>query len=80
MSIRFFLGVAEATVAPAFALLTGSFYKRGEQPLRQCLWFVGNALAGVFGSLVAHRISYINGALEPWKVSSSCSRKVYLRY
>lgn len=31
---RFFLGVAEAAVAPGFALLTGMFYTRKEQPLR----------------------------------------------
>lgn len=69
MAVRFFLGAAEATVAPAFALLVGSFYKRNEQPLRQCIWFIGNALAGVFGSLAALSISKWHGALETWKVA-----------
>lgn len=34
MAARFFLGVGEAAIAPGFALLTGMFYKREEQPLR----------------------------------------------
>lgn len=34
MAARFFLGVGEAAIAPGFALLTGMFYKRDEQPLR----------------------------------------------
>ena len=34
MAARFFLGVGEAAIAPGFALLTGMFYKRQEQPLR----------------------------------------------
>lgn len=31
---RFFLGVAEAAVVPGFALITGLFYKKEEQPIR----------------------------------------------
>lgn len=31
---RFFLGIAEAAVAPGFSLITGMFYKRKGQPLR----------------------------------------------
>lgn len=34
MVARFFLGVTESAVAPGFALLTGMFYKRKEQPSR----------------------------------------------
>lgn len=34
MTVRFFLGVGEAAIAPGFTLLTGMFYKREEQPLR----------------------------------------------
>lgn len=34
MAARFFLGVAEGAVAPGFALITGMFYKRHEQPSR----------------------------------------------
>lgn len=34
MTVRFFLGVGEAAIAPGFTLLTGMFYQRKEQPLR----------------------------------------------
>lgn len=34
MTVRFFLGVGEATIAPGFTLLVGMFFKREEQPLR----------------------------------------------
>lgn len=34
MAARFFLGVGEAAIAPGFALLTGMFYAKKEQPLR----------------------------------------------
>jgi MFS family permease len=34
MAARFFLGVGEAAIAPGFALITGMFYTRKEQPAR----------------------------------------------
>lgn len=34
MTVRFFLGVGEAAIAPGFALITGMLYKREEQPAR----------------------------------------------
>lgn len=71
-TVRFFLGITEATVAPAFAILVGSFYKRSEQPLRQCFWFVGNAFAGIIGGLIAYGIAHINSGFAQWKVSVEC--------
>lgn len=68
MAVRFFLGIAEATVAPAFAILIGTFYKRSEQPLRQCFWFVGNAFAGVIGGLASYGIAHIYTGFDQWKV------------
>jgi MFS family permease len=41
MAARFFLGVGEAAIAPGFALLTGMFYKREEQPLRYVIPYPG---------------------------------------
>lgn len=34
MTVRFFLGVGEAAIAPGFTLIIGMFYRREEQPLR----------------------------------------------
>jgi MFS family permease len=71
MAVRFFLGVGEATVVPAFALLIGTFYKREEQPLRQCAFFLGDGIAGILGGLIVWGIAHIQGKLETWKVSSN---------
>lgn len=59
MAARFFLGVGEASIAPGFALITGMFYKRSEQPARQAAWFTGNSIATVVGGLVAYGIGLI---------------------
>lgn len=34
MAARFFLGLGEAAIAPGFALITGMYWKRSEQPIR----------------------------------------------
>ncbi|KAJ6024816.1 hypothetical protein N7540_005613 [Penicillium herquei] len=59
MAARFFLGVGEASIAPGFALITGMFYKREEQPARQAAWFIGNSIASVIGGVVAYGIGLI---------------------
>ncbi|EXJ73474.1 uncharacterized protein A1O5_03235 [Cladophialophora psammophila CBS 110553] len=69
MAARFFLGVGEAAVAPGFALITGMFYTRKEQPLRQGAWFAGNSLANIFGGLVAYGIGQIQtSSLADWRL------------
>ncbi|KAJ5159382.1 uncharacterized protein N7482_006386 [Penicillium canariense] len=69
MAARFFLGVGEASVAPGFALITGMFYKREEQPARQAAWFIGNSVASVVGGLVAYGIGLIhNNTVNSWQL------------
>ncbi|OQV08580.1 hypothetical protein CLAIMM_12829 isoform 4 [Cladophialophora immunda] len=69
MAARFFLGVGEAAVAPGFALITGMFYTRKEQPLRQGAWFAGNSFANIFGGLVAYGIGQIQtSSLADWRL------------
>ncbi|KAJ5376236.1 hypothetical protein N7509_013122 [Penicillium cosmopolitanum] len=69
MCARFFLGVGEAAIAPGFTLLTGMFYKREEQPMRQSAWFFGNCIAVLVGGLIAYGIGNINTtAIEHWKL------------
>ncbi|KAH7356395.1 major facilitator superfamily domain-containing protein [Rhexocercosporidium sp. MPI-PUGE-AT-0058] len=67
MAVRFFLGIGEATVVPAFAILVGLFYKREEQPLRQCAFFIGDGIAGITGGLIAYGIAHIDGRLATWR-------------
>lgn len=69
MAARFFLGVGEASIAPGFALITGMFYKREEQPARQAAWFIGNSIATVVGGLVAYGIGLIqNNNVNNWQL------------
>ena len=67
MVVRFFLGASEASISPGFGLLTGMFYKRAEQPFRCGIWFFGNSLAVMCGSLLAYAIGHINSSLAPWR-------------
>ncbi|OQE27795.1 hypothetical protein PENSTE_c004G08929 [Penicillium steckii] len=69
MAARFFLGVGEASIAPGFALITGMFYKREEQPARQAAWFIGNSIATIVGGLVAYGIGLIhNDTVTSWQL------------
>jgi MFS family permease len=68
MAVRFFLGMGEATVVPAFAILIGLFYKREEQPMRQCAFFLGDGIAGITGGLIAYAIAHIKGRVAVWRV------------
>ncbi|KAF4966415.1 hypothetical protein FSARC_5890 [Fusarium sarcochroum] len=67
LAARFFLGVAEASISPGFSLITGMWYKREEQPFRHGIWFLGNAIATMFGGLLAYGIAHIGGSLASWR-------------
>ncbi|KAB8261275.1 major facilitator superfamily domain-containing protein [Aspergillus pseudonomiae] len=69
MAARFFLGVGEAAIAPGFALITGMYYKREEQPARQAAWFFGNCVSTVIGGVVAYGIGTIKvNAISSWQL------------
>ncbi|KAJ5557367.1 hypothetical protein N7513_002956 [Penicillium frequentans] len=69
MAARFFLGVGEASIAPGFAMITGMFYKREEQPARQAAWFLGNCIASIIGGLIAYGIGLIkNNTVNSWQL------------
>ncbi|CAK7229696.1 hypothetical protein SBRCBS47491_007335 [Sporothrix bragantina] len=68
LAARFFLGVAEASIAPSLTVLVSMWYKKSEQPLRHGVWFMGNVIAGFFASLLAYGISFIKGGIHPWQV------------
>jgi MFS family permease len=51
---RFFLGVTEAGIAPAFSLITAMWYKRQEQPLRFAIWFSAVGLGTLVGTLLLY--------------------------
>jgi MFS family permease len=51
ITVRFLLGVAEATITPAFMFITSSWYTRDEIPTRTGIWFAGNVRAQSHSSL-----------------------------
>ncbi|KZF22512.1 MFS general substrate transporter [Xylona heveae TC161] len=64
---RFFLGVAEATISPAFVYITSMWYTRDEIPTRTGVWFAGNSCGGFIASLLAYAIGQITHPLAPWQ-------------
>ncbi|KIK68489.1 hypothetical protein GYMLUDRAFT_256207 [Collybiopsis luxurians FD-317 M1] len=67
MTVRFLLGVAEATITPAFVYITSMWYTREEIPFRTGTWFAGNSFGGFVASVLAYAIGKIEGALSPWQ-------------
>ena len=64
---RFFLGVTEAGIAPAFSLMTIMWYKRSEQPLRYAIWYSSTGLGTLVGTLLLYAMGLIHGALASWR-------------
>ncbi|KAJ6441352.1 MFS general substrate transporter [Purpureocillium lavendulum] len=64
---RFFLGVTEAGLAPAFSLITVMWYKRREQPLRFAIWYSASGMGVLVGALLLYAIGQVRGPLEPWR-------------
>ena len=67
ITVRFLLGVAEATISPAFVYMTSMWYTRSEIPFRTGIWFSGNSLGGVFASFIAYGLGHVTHPLQPWQ-------------
>lgn len=67
ITVRFFLGVAEATVTPALMFITTTWYTRDEIPKRTGIWFAGNSVGGIISSLLAYGIGHIDDKVGPWR-------------
>ncbi|KAI0157101.1 putative allantoate permease [Hypoxylon sp. FL1284] len=67
LTVRFFLGVAEATVSPALMFVTSTWYTRDEIPTRTGIWFAGNSVGGIVSSLLAYGIGHITNSFSPWR-------------
>ncbi|KAH7145588.1 major facilitator superfamily transporter [Dactylonectria estremocensis] len=66
LTVRFLLGVAEATITPAFMFLTSTWYTRDEIPTRTGIWFAGNSIGGLVASLLAFGIGHIDDSVGAW--------------
>lgn len=73
LTVRFFLGVFEAPMAPALTTVVSMWYKRSEQPTRHAAWYLGNTVAGIVGGLMAYGIGHID-SIAPWKVDHTSLR------
>ncbi|CAI0655590.1 unnamed protein product [Colletotrichum noveboracense] len=67
LTVRFLLGVAEATITPAFMFLTSTWYTRDEIPTRTGIWFAGNSVGGLVASLLAFGVGHIDDKIGPWR-------------
>lgn len=67
VTVRVLLGVAEATITPAFMFLTSTWYTRDEMPTRIGIWFAGNSIGGLLSSLIAFGIGHIDDHVGPWR-------------
>ncbi|RSH89802.1 hypothetical protein EHS25_001788 [Saitozyma podzolica] len=56
---RFLLGMFEAVNVPLFTVITMTWYRRHEQPVRIALWYGTNGVASMLGSLLAYGLSFI---------------------
>lgn len=52
-AVRFFLGMLEAVVSPAFVLLTSMLWTRKEQSLRSSFWLSVNGVSSIVGAMTA---------------------------
>jgi MFS family permease len=68
MVARFFLGMAEGGISPAYVLVTGMWYKKDEMPRRTTIWFAANGLAIILQALISYGIGHIvNTGVATWK-------------
>ncbi|CAG1960531.1 unnamed protein product, partial [Fusarium graminearum] len=68
LTMRFLLGIAEATITPGFMFLTSTWYTRDEMPTRVGIWFSGNSVGGLVASLLAFGVGHIESTtIRPWR-------------
>ncbi|EOD47270.1 putative allantoate permease protein [Neofusicoccum parvum UCRNP2] len=67
-TVRFFLGVTEATISPGFVAITGIWWTRQEQAARSALWISFLGVGSLFGGLIAFGIGHISTSqLASWQ-------------
>lgn len=67
--IRFFLGVLEACISPAWVLLTSMLWTREEQPLRTSYWLSVDGVSSIIGALLSYGLGHVNNLAAPnWKL------------
>ncbi|KAH8599087.1 major facilitator superfamily domain-containing protein [Bisporella sp. PMI_857] len=69
MTVRFLLGVFEATVTPAFVIITSIWYKQNEQGRRMGYWLCCNGVSLILMAVIGYGLSAIDGpVLASWRI------------
>ncbi|KAI9733141.1 MAG: hypothetical protein M1834_003688 [Cirrosporium novae-zelandiae] len=66
-TVRFFLGIFEATISPGFVAITAIWWTRNEQAARAGYWVAMMGAFGMIGGLLTFGIGHITGSLSPWR-------------
>lgn len=68
-AVRFFLGMLEACISPAWVLLTSMLWTRKEQTMRSSIWLCTNGVSNILGSLLAYASGSAEGlSIAQWKL------------
>ncbi|KAF2105055.1 MFS transporter [Rhizodiscina lignyota] len=68
-AIRFFMGMAEACISPAFVLLTSLLWTREEQSFRSSIWLSTNGFTSIIGALLSYGTGHAHNLIIPnWKL------------
>jgi len=67
-TIRFILGIFEATISPGFVAITGIWWTRQEQASRSAIWISFLGFFGTIGGLITFGIGHIEGSIATWKL------------
>ncbi|EXJ91389.1 hypothetical protein A1O1_04501 [Capronia coronata CBS 617.96] len=68
-AIRFFLGMLEGCISPAFVILTSMLWTRQEQALRTSFWLSTNGVSSILGALLAYGSGHAGHlAVANWKL------------
>ncbi|KAI7460676.1 MFS general substrate transporter [Hortaea werneckii] len=69
LALRFFLGMAEAGIAPSCMNIISMWFTRSETPLRMCISLAFNGLAYIVASLVSYGIGHVTeAAVTSWQL------------
>lgn len=80
-AIRFFLGLVEACISPAWVLLTSMLWTRSEQPLRTSFWISVNGVSNILGALLSWGLGHADQAdIANWKLVFLVSSLPYHNY
>lgn len=72
LACRFFLGLFEAGCMPLFAITTGKWYRRVEQPIRVATWNSMNGISTIISSVLSYGLGHIQSdVLHQWQMSAT---------